>query len=130
MIAEGALGHDGALHVRALGFPPTEPRSGLPLAAQGLNLWGGARVTEEAVLALQREEAMRGAGGEQVRAGECTCSAARARAGRGGRWAWRRVARPRRQDASSSSAPHVHTCLVLCVALGMVVCCVFVCVCV
>ncbi|KAG2440412.1 hypothetical protein HYH02_010300 [Chlamydomonas schloesseri] len=41
VIAEGALGHDGAFHVRALGLPPCEPRSALPLAAQRLNLWGG-----------------------------------------------------------------------------------------
>lgn len=41
VIAEGALGHDGAFHVRALGLPPCEPRASLPLAAQRLNLWGG-----------------------------------------------------------------------------------------
>ncbi|GFR42612.1 hypothetical protein Agub_g3543, partial [Astrephomene gubernaculifera] len=41
VIAEGSLGHDGFFHARALGLPPCEPRSQLPLAAQRLNLWGG-----------------------------------------------------------------------------------------
>ncbi|GIL67859.1 hypothetical protein Vafri_21147, partial [Volvox africanus] len=64
VIAEGAMAHDGAFHVRALGLPPTEPRAALPLAAQRLNIWGGAGggvgpdSEEGAMLAL--EEAQRG----------------------------------------------------------------------
>ncbi len=72
VIAEGALGHDGVLHVRALGFPPTELRSALPLAAQRLNLFGGADVNGEALLALQQEEQQR------------TAEQASAQRGRGG----------------------------------------------
>ncbi|KAG2497843.1 hypothetical protein HYH03_004110 [Edaphochlamys debaryana] len=65
VIAEGALGHDGAFHVRALGLPPVEPRSALPLAAQRLNTWGGAGGAvgpdSEAGCVLALEEAQRGA---------------------------------------------------------------------
>ncbi len=65
VIAEGALGHDGAFHVRALGLPPCEPRAALPLAAQRLNLWGGAggalsADSCEAGALLALEEAERG----------------------------------------------------------------------
>jgi hypothetical protein len=34
VVAEGELCHDGAFHVRALGFPPAEARSDLPMASQ------------------------------------------------------------------------------------------------
>eukprot|EP00983_Pelagomonas_calceolata_P001055 36873-Pelagomonas_calceolata.AAC.1 len=34
VVAEGELCHDGAFHVRALGFPPAEARSELPMASQ------------------------------------------------------------------------------------------------
>lgn len=34
VIAEGELRHDGAFHARALGFPPAEARSDLPMASQ------------------------------------------------------------------------------------------------
>ncbi|GLC72461.1 hypothetical protein PLESTF_001250200 [Pleodorina starrii] len=65
VIAEGWLGHDGAFHVKALGLPPAEPRSALPLAAQRLNLWGGAGggcgPDSEAGALLALEEAQRGA---------------------------------------------------------------------
>ncbi|GLI68639.1 hypothetical protein VaNZ11_013000, partial [Volvox africanus] len=64
VIAEGAMAHDGAFHVRALGLPPTEPRSALPLAAQRLNIWGGAGggvgPDSEAGAMLALEEAQRG----------------------------------------------------------------------
>lgn len=34
MIVEGCLGHDGVFHAKAMGFPPCELRSDLPIAAR------------------------------------------------------------------------------------------------
>lgn len=49
VIAEGELAHDGVLHVRALGFPPTEPREALALSGQRLNFFGGPALSPDEV---------------------------------------------------------------------------------
>lgn len=66
VIAEGSLGYDGVFHARALGFPPTEPRSELPMAAQKLNLFGGTELCPETVSALEGEEVARGSNDRMV----------------------------------------------------------------
>jgi len=56
VIAEGAMQLDGAFHAAALGFPPCEPREGLPMAAQRLNFFGGPPLSCEDEASLMGEE--------------------------------------------------------------------------
>lgn len=56
VIAEGAMQLDGAFHAAALGFPPCEPREGLPMAAQRLNFFGGPPLSGEDEANLMGEE--------------------------------------------------------------------------
>ncbi|MEW5317701.1 MAG: hypothetical protein WDW38_008982 [Sanguina aurantia] len=56
VIVEGCLGHDGVFHAKAMGLPPCELRSELPIAARRLNFFGGAELSNEQLFELSEAE--------------------------------------------------------------------------